>query len=120
MTSWARCSQIVAAPAGWHAVHADQDPARLDLDGPMSEIVTLRPIAAFALFADDGFGNSSSFTAIAARDWSYGGVPSGFQPEDEEGDFVGYLAPGVDLELFRGATEDHYEAKQKAREARVA
>lgn len=116
MTPWGLCAQIVAAPAGWYSVHADRlDP---NLQGGVADLVTLRPVACFGLFERTD-SCQEPFQAIVGRDYSYGGVPNGFEIEDESGDFVGYLAPGGDLEIFRGAIEDHYEAKTKAREARA-
>jgi hypothetical protein len=112
VTPWGQCRQIVAAPAGWFAVHADR--AKPDLDGTMAALVSLRPIACFGLF-ERLDSCEEPFQAIVARDYSYGGVPSGFTIEDEAFDFIGYLAPGIDLELFRGPALDHYEQKTKAR-----
>lgn len=51
--------------------------------------------------------------AIVARDYSYGGVPNGLTRETEDDTFIGYLTPGIDLEMFRGAILDHYERESK-------
>lgn len=110
MTGRPRIAQIITAPPGWFSVHADQ---LADLDAPTSRLVTLRPVAAFALLEDEDDSYPELFQAIVARDYSYGGVPSGFTPEHEDEHFIGYLAPGIELELFRGAIVDHYEMQEE-------
>lgn len=110
-------AQLVAAPAGWFSVHADQHHIEDKAGTGTRELVTLRPVAAIALVENEDGDFDEPVRAIVARDYGYGGVPDALTTEREHGDFVGYLAPGIDLELFRGAVLDHYERRAGVRPA---
>lgn len=122
-SAWPRIAQIIPAPPGWAAVHADLSLDEYQSDGegaPPDYLLSTRCVVGFALLDQDD-RRREPVLPLVGTEFSAVGLVDGFAPSDElASSFLGYLRPGQDLEDFRGAAEDHYEAALRHRDVQRA